>query len=150
MRSTSCDAALRASLPKSTRFPSPGKTSHRPDQSTCFLTHTRNNSIAHIRRSPLYTNETTLTLPHDDQLRDILPSMAALRSQSAVRLLRATSAPATRFASAALSRRLQSSVTSATAAVPATETNQPDYDIQADKATSYAEIKRLMLFLADC
>ncbi|KAK0388771.1 hypothetical protein NLU13_5014 [Sarocladium strictum] len=60
--------------------------------------------------------------------------MASLRTQSAARMLRAASTPAMR---AAAPRRWQSSVTSATAAVPAPETtNQPDYDIQADKATS--------------
>ncbi|KAH8172575.1 ETC complex I subunit conserved region domain-containing protein [Sarocladium implicatum] len=59
--------------------------------------------------------------------------MASLRTQSAARMLRAAATPASRVAP----RRWQSSATSAPATVPAPNTmNQPDYNIQADKATS--------------
>ncbi|KAI5457165.1 ETC complex I subunit conserved region-domain-containing protein [Mariannaea sp. PMI_226] len=63
--------------------------------------------------------------------------MASLRSQSAVRMLR--SASSSRVALAAAPRRFQSSVTASTGTVPAapsTTTNEPDYKIHADKATS--------------
>ncbi|KAL2206713.1 hypothetical protein CC79DRAFT_1335042 [Sarocladium strictum] len=59
--------------------------------------------------------------------------MASLRTQSAARLLRATASPASRLA---MPVRWQSSLTSAPAAVPAPQENQPDYEIQADKAAS--------------
>ena len=61
--------------------------------------------------------------------------MAALRSQSAARMLRSAVAP--RVALAGAPRRFQSNVTSATGTITGPVTNEPDYDIQADKATSY-------------
>ncbi|RMJ10152.1 NADH-ubiquinone oxidoreductase 21 kDa subunit, mitochondrial [Fusarium euwallaceae] len=60
--------------------------------------------------------------------------MASLRSQRAAQLLRGAIAP--RVALSAAPRRFQSSVTQASGTVPAPTTNEPDYDIQADKATS--------------
>ncbi|CAM1511055.1 Fc.00g085680.m01.CDS01 [Cosmosporella sp. VM-42] len=63
--------------------------------------------------------------------------MASLRTQSASRMLRSAASP--RVALAAAPRRFQSSVaTSASGTVPAAPSTQnaPDYDIQADKATS--------------
>lgn len=60
--------------------------------------------------------------------------MASLRTQQAARLLR--SATATRTAMPLAARRFQSSVTTAPAAVPSTDPNQPDYEINHDKATS--------------
>lgn len=63
--------------------------------------------------------------------------MASLRTQSAARMLRTVASP--RIAVAAAPRRLQSTtVTAASGTVPAPVTNnEPDYKIQADKATSY-------------
>lgn len=64
--------------------------------------------------------------------------MASLRTQSAARMLRSVASP--RVALSAAPRRFQSSVTTAapgTVPVAPSTTNQPDYDIQADKATSY-------------
>lgn len=60
--------------------------------------------------------------------------MASLRTQSAARMLR--SATASRVALAAAPRRFQGSVTAATGTVPAVKTNEPDYDLHADKASS--------------
>ncbi|KAM5386895.1 hypothetical protein ACJZ2D_000188 [Fusarium nematophilum] len=60
--------------------------------------------------------------------------MASIRSQSAARFLRSAVAP--RVALSAAPRRYQSSVTQASGTIPAPTTNEPDYDIQADKATS--------------
>ncbi|CRK41219.1 hypothetical protein BN1708_008484 [Verticillium longisporum] len=60
--------------------------------------------------------------------------MASLGTQQAARLLR--SATATRTAMPLAARRFQSSVTTAPAAVPSTDPNQPDYEINHDKATS--------------
>lgn len=63
--------------------------------------------------------------------------MASLRTQSAARMLRSVASP--RVALSAAPRRFQSSVTTAapgTVPVAPSTTNQPDYDIQADKATS--------------
>lgn len=50
------------------------------------------------------------------------------------------SAPSSRIALAAAPRRFESSITSAPGTVPAAPrtTNEPDYNIKADKATSYA------------
>jgi NADH dehydrogenase (ubiquinone) Fe-S protein 4 len=66
--------------------------------------------------------------------------MASLRSQRAAQLLRGAIAP--RVALSAAPRRFQSSVTQASGTVPAPTTNEPDYDIQADKATSYESPNR--------
>ncbi|KAF5004548.1 hypothetical protein FDECE_8960 [Fusarium decemcellulare] len=61
--------------------------------------------------------------------------MASLRTQNAARLLRNAVAP--RVALSAAPRRFQSSVTQASGTIPAAPTtNEPDYDIKADKATS--------------
>ncbi|KAM0352488.1 hypothetical protein ACHAPU_002156 [Fusarium lateritium] len=60
--------------------------------------------------------------------------MAALRSQSAARMLRSVAAP--RVALSAAPRRFQSNVTQASGTITGPVTSEPDYDIQADKATS--------------
>ncbi|KPM40344.1 hypothetical protein AK830_g6250 [Neonectria ditissima] len=62
--------------------------------------------------------------------------MASLRSQSAARLLRSAASP--RVAISVAPRRFESSVTTTRGTVPVapSTTNQPDYTISADKATS--------------
>lgn len=62
-------------------------------------------------------------------------TMAALRSQSAARMLRSAAAP--RVALAAAPRRFQSNVTQASGTITGPVTSEPDYTIQSDKATSY-------------
>ena len=61
--------------------------------------------------------------------------MASLRTQSAARILRG--ATASRVALAAASRRFQGGISTSSGTVPAVKTNEPDYDLQADKASSY-------------
>ncbi|KAF5568107.1 NADH:ubiquinone oxidoreductase 21kD subunit [Fusarium musae] len=60
--------------------------------------------------------------------------MAALRSQSAARMLRSAAAP--RVALSAAPRRFQSNVTQASGTITGPVTSEPDYNIEADKATS--------------
>lgn len=61
----------------------------------------------------------------------LIATMASLRTQSAAKLLRVP-----RVAVAAATRRFKSSVTTPVPTEPA-ETNQPDYSIRPEKATSY-------------
>lgn len=64
--------------------------------------------------------------------------MASLRTRSAAGLLRGAST--SRIAVSSAPRRFQSSITQATGTTPvAPKENQPDYDIPADKATSYVD-----------
>jgi hypothetical protein len=95
-------------------------------------------NLEYRRNPPSFTQET-----HARRRRQLKPSrrkMASLRSQRAAQLLRGAIAP--RVALSAAPRRFQSSVTQASGTVPAPTTNEPDYDIQADKATSYESPNR--------
>ena len=129
-------------LPKSTRTELHGKTLHRapPQPITAPATADLPNCPPSSQTTELIILRSRPTSRHHDSIggnlgRDRLTrTMASLRTQSAARMLRAAATPASRIAP----RRWQSTATSAPAAVPApTTTNQPDYDIQADKATSY-------------
>lgn len=62
--------------------------------------------------------------------------MTPLRGPAATRILNRTTS-VTPYSLA--TRRLQSSLTPSQPAAPALRQNQPDYNVQPDKATSYVE-----------
>lgn len=108
--------------------PHPGKSSLRTDQSGALHSLPTLALTTLKRRQPFVS---VTQIENNSTGVQLIATMASLRTQSAAKLLRVP-----RVAVAAAPRRFKSSVTTPVPTGPA-ETNQPDYSIRPEKATSY-------------